>query len=135
MKWSEEQLGAAAADLYERAAAMLRKGDRLAALTVGGCAHHVANGQPECERVYRIGVAWSLGRDASESADTCSAAVAAISAGKHPPDSLPGRLTQVYQDADAGHYDRDLVAHQETGKPLGRMNAIAATLEWIGAKR
>ncbi len=132
LEWNKEQIAAAASDLCERAARMLRA-DPLTrhGRTIARSACWLGGGGSDRAPIE---YAYCLGLAGVNSAER-DAAVAAISEGRHPPDSLPGRLAEAYQDADEGHNDHDLDDHRVRGVPVGRLNALAAALEWIGAKR
>jgi hypothetical protein len=84
--WTKEQRAIAAADLLERAAREARAGD-VGAVRCLTLIHDLAADVYDPEPDYRFG----LKRRGLSPADI-DAAVAAISRGEHPPDSLPGRL-------------------------------------------
>ena len=90
-EWTEEQRRAAAADLCERAAAALRRGDPVGVDHALVEATELVLEPGQGRQAYRFGLR-ALRRAALESVAVEDAAIAAVEAGKHPPDSLPGKL-------------------------------------------
>lgn len=126
--WTPDQRRAAAADLCERAARMLRSGgavDEEVSVILDSAAELVENRHEDSETDYRTGLA-----NAEVSSVAADAAVTAILAAQHPPDSLAGRLADYYRKA---HNDR---ATSSTAvfacRCAGEINAIERVAEWIG---
>lgn len=101
-----------AADLCERAASALRRGDPSAfeALTV---AHDLRHGGGIHERLYRYG----LGLLHVEP-DDIDVAVAAIARGEHPPTSLPARIVSI-RDSEGGNLIGSVSAFNDVLTMLG----------------
>jgi hypothetical protein len=141
--WTPDQRRAAAADLCERAAAALRASGGLIApdIVIERASAILSSDTPNGD--YRAGLEWlDVERAARE------AAVAAILAGKHPPDSLAGRI-----EANKGKAEQDLKAEVEARRAIcfddeshplhglissrlarfdGEVHALGAVLDWIG---
>jgi hypothetical protein len=115
------------ADLYERSALLCRQGNGEAAYLVAAWAKDVARNSRDTERFYRCGL-----RLCGLSILEEDAAVAAILDGKHPPDSLAGRLA-----AYKGKVEREIQwgpgVYREH-RCEGEVHALGAALEWIGVK-
>lgn len=115
-----------AADLCERAAAALRRGDTTAfeALTV---AHGLRHGGGIPERLYRYGLALL-----HVATDDIEAAVAAILRGEHPPDSLPGRVAEAQRKAEQA---RDVHQGNTLGyRHGGAVDALGGVLALLGCE-
>ncbi len=131
-EWTPAQRRAAAADLCERAAAVLRTGRAFARVVMvqARCLEQpLSSPDGDAEADYRSGL-----EECGVACHDADAAVAAILAGQHPPDSLAARLFSartLYQEAAATHrrnHDRaSAVSFQE-----GRASALLTVLQWIG---
>jgi hypothetical protein len=126
--WTPNQRRAAAADLCERAAVALRipldpEDGRLRIVDdeILKMARIILHAGSDCPP----GIAYGSGlRLCRSDRDAIDAAVAAILAGQHPPDSLAGKLDDATRRGDEdGTYIGD-----------GRSEMARAVLEWIGCK-
>lgn len=129
MSDGQEQWRMMSADLYERAAIMVRNGEADDVADVAEMAERVINfNDPEGD--YRLGL-----EAVGLSPEAIDAAVAAISRGEHPADSLPARLLTWHEEgsseARAGAYHQD--AYDE-GRGLGRADVAALALDLLGCE-
>lgn len=129
MRVSREQRAAMAADLFERVAKMIRGGvdDINPVRIVGGIALSLAIGgseRDESEYVRALGFAGVL--DIEER----HRAVAAILDGKHPPDSLVGRVDRMRKDAT--RYERQPAVTAGDWCDNGKVLCANAVLDLLG---
>jgi len=108
-EWTDKQCDAATADALERAAKLYREGKAVGATQRAVDLATIITGKIAKDRYALVLEFIGVARD------DVNAAVAAISEGKHPHDSLPGRL------ADCADRREPVCAD--------------VALEWIGAKR
>jgi len=131
IEFDDKQARFAAADLCERAAKLLREEDEEGDTDVAeiiGNAHEMVSYAPTFVRDnYECGLA-----NANVSKPDRDAAVVAISEGRHPPDSLPGRVVEAIKPAFAVY---NAAPSAGSGEARGKLEALNNALRWIGVMR
>jgi len=118
MKWTQSRCDMATADGAERLAKRLRDG-----LPIGSAIAHLEHIRNNAHGRAPMAYALLLGSFNVGQLDV-DVAVASIGAGKHPPDSLPGRLAEEWY----------LLRSAMGERARGSDDAIVNVFEWIGAK-
>jgi hypothetical protein len=125
---SKEHRAAMAADLFERAAKMLRGGDMAGGRLAAGEAFEIlTSAQPETHYKIALGFFDVFGADAN-------AAVAAILDGRHPATSLPGQVTKMRFDAKADYDGMRSAEVSGMAYCNGETHALANVLTLLGCK-
>ncbi len=125
-QWNLPQTMAAIADAFERCAALARRGQSAKSHMVMLAVDILYRTTEPAEGYFQ---ALRLA-DVSES--DARSAVAAISEGRHPPDSLPGRVVEAIKPAFAVY---NAAPSTGSGEARGKLEALNNALRWIGVMR